>query len=50
MPQTSIGTKGQYGCLDMQGKQRENGAEYTRPSGKFNYKCNNGVEEVLGNT
>uniref|UniRef100_A0AC34RP26 Uncharacterized protein n=2 Tax=Panagrolaimus sp. JU765 TaxID=591449 RepID=A0AC34RP26_9BILA len=48
VPQTSSGKNGNYGCLDIAGKQQENGAEYLRPSGKFKYKCNNGIEEVVG--
>ncbi|KAE9550153.1 hypothetical protein FO519_006640 [Halicephalobus sp. NKZ332] len=47
VPQRMHGSSGEFGCLDVQGKQQSNGAEYTRPSGKFKYRCNDGVEEVV---
>jgi hypothetical protein len=35
-----------YGCIDMEGKNQPNGAEYERRNGHFKYRCNNGQEEV----
>lgn len=46
--QTTFGKTGNFGCMDIAGIQQENGAEYLRPSGKFKYKCSNGIEEVVG--
>uniref|UniRef100_A0A7E4ZTJ9 DUF3421 domain-containing protein n=1 Tax=Panagrellus redivivus TaxID=6233 RepID=A0A7E4ZTJ9_PANRE len=45
--QKMSGKEGAYGCLDIQGRQQANGDEYTRPNGKFKYRCNNGIEEVV---
>uniref|UniRef100_A0A915E6Y4 EGF-like domain-containing protein n=1 Tax=Ditylenchus dipsaci TaxID=166011 RepID=A0A915E6Y4_9BILA len=36
-----------FGCADASGKMQPHGSEYERPSGKFKYSCNNGVEEVV---
>jgi len=52
MPSKSAGSKSAdgstvFGCLDAQGKEQSHGTEYERPNGKFKYRCNNGVEEVV---
>ena len=39
---------GNVGCVDMEGKNQANGAEYERRNGHFKYRCNNGQEEVAG--
>jgi hypothetical protein len=41
------GSAGNFGCLDIQGREQSHGNEYTRPNGKFKYKCNDGIEEVI---
>ena len=41
------GSAGSFGCLDIQGREQSHGNEYTRPNGKFKYKCNDGIEEVV---
>ena len=45
---TLHGSKGSFGCLDIQGREQAHGKEYTRPNGKFKYSCNDGLEEVIG--
>ncbi|MFH4981240.1 hypothetical protein AB6A40_007949 [Gnathostoma spinigerum] len=36
-----------YGCIDIVGKLRKHGEEYTRPNKNFKYACKNGTEEVI---
>jgi hypothetical protein len=37
-----------FGCIDMEGKNQPDGAEYERRNGHFKYRCSNGQEEVAG--
>ncbi|KAE9550154.1 hypothetical protein FO519_006641 [Halicephalobus sp. NKZ332] len=41
------GPFGEFACIDFEGNHQMSGAEYTRPSGRFIYRCEEGIEEIV---
>lgn len=37
-----------YDCSDLMGRTRKNGDEYERPNARFKYRCDNGIERIVG--